>query len=51
VVSIYPDGTVGYRLLKERREYFRNAASDYIDAVRATKAAERAKRKAERKRG
>jgi len=50
VVSVYPDGTIGYRLLGERKEYFRNAASDYIDAVRATKAAERAKRKAERKR-
>lgn len=49
VVSVYPNGVVGYRLLGERSEYFRSAAGDYCDAVLQTKLAEKAKRKAERK--
>jgi hypothetical protein len=50
LLSMYPDGTVGYRLLGLRREYFRNAADDYRDAVRETIAAEKAaKRKARKK--
>jgi hypothetical protein len=47
VVSIYPTGIAGYRLLGERREYYRNAAADYADAAARTQRAEReAKRKA-----
>jgi hypothetical protein len=50
VVSIYPDGTVGYRLLGERREYFRSAVGDYAEAAAETKARERAARKRARRR-
>lgn len=50
VVAVYPDGVIGYRLLGERREFYRAAAEDYREAVRLTKAAERAaKRKARKK--
>jgi hypothetical protein len=49
LLSVYPNGTVGYRLLGQRREYFRSAADDYRDALRQTIAAERAaKRKAKK---
>jgi hypothetical protein len=49
VVSVYPDGIVGYRLLGMRREYMRNAADDYREAVRLTVAAERAAKRKARK--
>jgi len=49
LVTIYPHGLVGYRLLGQRREYFRGAAEDYREAVRLTVAAERAAKKAARK--
>jgi hypothetical protein len=49
VVTIYLD-CVGYRLKGERKEYFRDPSGDYRDAVMQTKRAERARRKAERKR-
>jgi hypothetical protein len=49
LVTTYPDGIVGYRLLGLRREYFRHAADDYRDAVRETVAAERAAKRKSKK--
>jgi hypothetical protein len=49
LVTTYPNGLIGYRLLGLRREYFRNAADDYRDAVRTTIATEKAAKKRARK--
>lgn len=47
IVTIYPDGVIGFRLSKQRREEFRFADDCYREAVIARKAQEReAKRKA-----
>jgi len=49
VVAVYPDGIIGLRLLRSRREEFVDAASVYREAVFARVAAERAaKRKAKK---
>jgi hypothetical protein len=48
VVSVYPDGTLGLRLLRHKREYFVSAETVYKETVLYTIAAERAKRKGKR---
>lgn len=49
VVTVYPDGVIGLRLLRHKREEFIDAASAYRDAVMWRVAQERAKKKAARK--
>ena len=44
-VTIYPDGLIGLRLSKHRREEYADAASIYRQAVISRVAAERAARK------
>jgi hypothetical protein len=51
VVSVFPDGVLGLRLLGTRREFFAFADSVYREAVISTKAAEREKRRKAKKGG
>ena len=50
-VAIYPDGTLGLRLSKHRREEYLNVADEYRRAVMLRVANERAAKKAKRKKG
>lgn len=52
IVTVYPDGVIGLRLAKQRREEFVNASDAYRQAVMLRGAIEReAKRKARKARG
>ena len=49
IVTVYPDGMIGLRLLKHRKEEYMPADWAYREAVIARVNYEKAKRKAERK--
>ena len=49
IVTVYPDGVIGLRLAKERKEEFINAADAYRQACLTRKALERAAKKKARK--
>lgn len=44
IVTVYPDGTLGFRLKRTRREYCLSAAACFNRAVAQAAAAERPKR-------
>jgi hypothetical protein len=51
VVTVYPDGIIGLRLIRHRKEEYVNAADIYRQATMARVSAERAaKRKAKKER-
>lgn len=49
VVTVYPDGLIGLRLLRHRTEEYVDAADIYRQAVMTRVAAERAAKKAKKK--
>lgn len=49
IVSLYPDGRIGLRLVRHKREEFITAATTYRIAAALRAGAEKRKRKAERK--